>query len=70
MFKINYCDYNRSNLDYDKIYRPHGSGDNLFLFFQTPMKIKIGEDTIISKENAFILFPKGVPQEYCSVKKF
>lgn len=70
MFKINYCDYNRSNPDYDKIYRPHGSGDNLFLFFETPMKIKTREGTIISKENAFILFPKDVPQEYCAVKKF
>ncbi|ADL50184.1 helix-turn-helix transcriptional regulator [Clostridium cellulovorans] len=70
MFKINYCDYNHSNPDYDQINRPYGSGDYLFLFFLTPMKIKIGEETIFSKENAFILFPKGTPQEYSAVKKF
>jgi len=70
MLKINYCDYNHSNPDYDQIYRPLGSGDYLFLFFITPMKIKIENNTILSKENAFILFPKGAPQEYRAVKKF
>lgn len=70
MFKINYCDYNHTNPDFDQIYRPYGSGDYLFLFFLTPMKIKIGEETIFSKENAFILFPKGAPQEYSAIKKF
>jgi AraC-like DNA-binding protein len=34
------------------------------------MKVKIGNETILSKENAFILFPVGSPQEYSAIKKF
>lgn len=70
MLKINYCDYNRSNIDNDQIYRPQGSGDYLFLLFTTPMKIKINDTIILTKKNAFILFPKGSPQEYKAVNKF
>ena len=32
-FSIHICEYNRSNADYDIIYRPEGSGDYLFLLF-------------------------------------
>ena len=30
-FTLNFCEYNRSNSDYDRIFRPEGSGDYLFL---------------------------------------
>ena len=36
MFYPGYCDYNRSNPEYDKINRPDGSGDYLFLYLITP----------------------------------
>ena len=70
MFHVNYCDYNRSNPDYDRIDRPQGSGDYLFLYFITPMKIILNGEMVISKENAFLLFPKDSPQIYEAVKTF
>ena len=33
-FTLNFCEYNRSNSDYDRIFRPEGSGDFLFLLFK------------------------------------
>ena len=30
MFQLNFCEYNRSNQDYDTIFRPAGNGDYLF----------------------------------------
>ena len=41
-FNLNFCEYNRSNSDYDRIFRPEGSGDFLFLLFKTPMKVYLG----------------------------
>ncbi len=38
-FSVHICEYNRSNADYETIYRPEGSGDYLFLLFKTPMKV-------------------------------
>lgn len=70
MFHITYCDYNRSNPDYDKINRPNGSGDYLFLYFMTPMKVQLGTENIIAKEGAFLLYTPGHPQIYQAVKKF
>lgn len=70
MFHINYCDYNRSNPDYDKIERPCGSGDYLFLYFMVPMKVQLGSESVIAKEGAFLLYSPGYPQIYQAVKKF
>ena len=41
-FSVHICEYNRSNADYETIYRPEGSGDYLFLLFKTPMKVYDG----------------------------
>ena len=35
-FTLNFCEYNRSNSDYDRIFRPEGSGDFLFLLQSVP----------------------------------
>lgn len=70
MFHITYCDYNRSNPDYDKINRPNGSGDYLFLYFMTPMKVQLDTENIIAKEGAFLLYTPGHSQIYQAVKKF
>lgn len=70
MFHPTYCDYNRSNPDQDMINRPSGSGDYLFLYLITPMKIQLGTETIITKENAFLLYTPGTPQIYQAVKRF
>ena len=38
-FTLNFCEYNRSNSDYDRIFRPEGSGVFSFSLFKTPMKV-------------------------------
>lgn len=70
MFTVNYCEFNRSNSDCDRIYRPGGSGDYLFLLLKTPMKFHLKEHTIISRENACILYTPGISQDYQAVRKF
>lgn len=70
MFQISYCEFNRSNQDYDRIYRPAGSGDYLFLILKTPMKCYFDDQMVISKENACILYTPGFCQDYQAVKKF
>ena len=52
MFQIDYCEYNRTNVDYDRIYRPGGSGDYLLLLLKTPMKCHLKGKLEISGENA------------------
>lgn len=70
MFQINYCEFNRNNDDYDRIYRPEGSGDYLFLLWKTPMKCYLNGQLIISQENACILYTPDAYQSYQAVKKF
>ena len=70
MFHTGYCDYNRTNPDYDRIDRPCGSGDYLFLYLITPMRIRLGTETITTRENAFLLYTPGVSQNYQAVKRF
>lgn len=70
MYEIHYTFFNRYNLDFDIIDRPYGSGDYLLLHFITPMKLRLNGKTIITKENAFIIFDKGTPQYYSAVKTF
>lgn len=70
MFCPGYCDYNRSNPDYDNINRPAGSGDYLFLYLITPMKIRFGTETVVTKEHAFLLYTPGEAQIYQAVRRF
>lgn len=70
MFQINYCEFNRSNYDGDRIYRPSGSGDYLFLLLKTPMKFYLNGQLVISRENACILYTPGTCQDYQAVRKF
>ena len=70
MYRLNFCEYNRSNQDYDTIYRPAGSGDYLFLQFKSPMKVYLEDNIIITKENACILYTPGMPQHYQAVHRF
>lgn len=70
MFCPGYCDYNRSNPDYDIINRPAGSGDYLFLYLITPMKIRFGTETVVTKEHAFLLYTPGEAQIYQAVRRF
>ncbi len=69
-FSIHICEYNRSNVDYDMIYRPDGSGDYLFLLFKTPMKVYTGTQFSITQENACIFYTSDHTQHYQAVQKF
>lgn len=70
MFQVNYCEFNRSNVDYDRIYRPGGSGDYLLLLFKTPMKCYLKDTLQISRENACLLYAPKELQNYQAVQKF
>ena len=70
MFQMNFCEFNRNNVDGNRIYRPAGSGDYLFLLWKTPMKCYLNGQLVISQENACILYTPGVCQDYQAVKKF
>ena len=70
MFQINYCEYNRTNVDYDRIYRPGGSGDYLLLLLKTPMKCYLKGKLEISGENACLLYAPEECQDYQAVQKF
>jgi AraC-like DNA-binding protein len=70
MYQVNYCGFNLSNPDYDMINRPNGSGDYIFLYFLTPMKVYLESETIITKKNACILYDINYMQKYCAIKKF
>ena len=70
MYQLNFCEYNRSNHDYDTIFRPSGSGDYLFLQFKAPMKVYLDDKILITKENACILYTPGTSQHYQAVRRF
>ncbi len=70
MYLLNFCEYGRSNHDYDTISRPSGSGDYLFLQFKAPMKVYIEGKITITRENACILYTPGSPQRYQAVRRF
>lgn len=70
MYRLNFCEYNRSNQDYDTISRPAGSGDYLFLQFKSPMKVYLEDNIVITKDNACILYTLDMPQHYQAVHRF
>ncbi len=70
MFQVDYCEYNRTNADCDRIYRPGGSGDYLLLLLKTPMKCRLKGKLEISGENALLLYAPGEAQDYQAVQKF
>ena len=70
MIDLHFCEYNRSNQDYDTIFRPSGSGDYLLLLLKTPMKVYLKEGLTVTRENACILYTPGFPQHYQAVRRF
>lgn len=70
MYQLNFCEYNRSNQDYDTIFRPAGSGDYLFLLLKTPMKVYQENQIMVTRENACVLYTPGAVQHYQAVRRF
>lgn len=69
-FEIHFCEYNRQNPPKDRIYRPGGSGDYLFLLLKTPMKFYLNKELTLARENACILYTPQTMQHYEAVQKF
>ena len=76
MFQIDYCEYNRTNVDYDRIYRP---GPGRRRLPSAPLKdadeVPFEGKLEISGENAFLLYAPGmsglpggaeIPEQLCS----
>lgn len=53
----NHCHY----ADY-KIYRPHGSGDNMLMLLKTPAIFTFNGSEIITEPDSFILYSEDTPQ--------
>lgn len=70
MYTMTYGEFNRYNPDYDIVYRPSGREDYLFLLLKTPMKVYLGNELTITKENACLLYTPMVPQHYQAVGRF
>lgn len=70
MFQILYCDYDRHNPDYDRIYRPHGGGSYLFLHFFKPMKVRLMGKPVTAKPDACLLYTPEFGQDYRALKEF
>ena len=70
MFQIHYCDYHVSERDGELIYRPTGSGDYLFLYFATSMKVYREGQMEIARPGACVLSTPGEEQHYQAVKGF
>lgn len=70
MFHVNYCDYDCFNQDQDRIFRPAGSGDYLFLLFMTPMKVYLDGELVITRPGACLLYGPESRQDYRAVRQF
>lgn len=70
MLRILYCDYDRRNPDYDRIYRPHGGGSYLFLHFLKPMKVRLNGKLSVAEPDACLLYTPECGQDYSAVKEF
>ncbi len=68
--RIDYCDYHGTNALGDRITRPSGGDDYLFLFFHTPMEIKMGRKITSIQPGGCILYTPGTPQDYWAIREF
>lgn len=70
MYQIHYCEFSRQNCDRDRIYRPNGSGDWLFLLFLTPMNVVFEKKREIARAGGCLLYSPNAYQNYHSVEAF
>ena len=62
MFKINHAGFMRREDDDLEIYRPHGSGDYIFVYFPVEMIHYIDDDTVVTSKDACIIYS---PSDKC-----
>ncbi len=67
---VNYCNYQYFNRDCDRIYRPCGSGDYLFLLLHSEMAFRLPDGAFQNRPGACILYTPGTSQDYQALKTF
>ena len=67
---VNYCNFQYFNRDCDRIYRPSGSGDYLFLLLHTEMAFRLPSGAFQNRPGACILYTPGTPQDYQALRTF
>ena len=70
MFHIHHGKYHAVNPSTDRIFRPNGCGNYLFLHFLEDMSVTFEDRTEIAKPDSCLLFTPNYPQNYHAVKKF
>lgn len=70
LMTVNYCNFQYFNRDCDRIYRPGGSGDYLFLLLHSEMAFRLPEGAFQNRPGACILYTPGTPQDYQALKTF
>lgn len=70
MYQIHYCEFSRQNCDKDRIYRPGGSGDWLFLLFLAPMYVVFETERETARAGGCLLYSPGACQNYHGVEAF
>lgn len=70
LMTVNYCNFQYFNRDCDRIYRPHGSGDYLFLLLHSEMAFRLPGGAFQNRPGACILFTPGTSQDYQALKTF
>jgi len=70
MFFTHYGNYHAVNRDYDRIFRPNGSGDYLFLLFLSNMLVTFEGKQEIAQPGSCLLYTPDYPQEYEAEGKF
>ncbi len=70
LLTVNYCNFQHFNQDCDRIYRPRGSGDYLFLLLHAEMAFRLPEGAFQNRPGACILYTPGTPQDYQALGTF
>lgn len=70
MFRIDEIGYNFIHKNGIYCDRPHGSGNYLFVYFRTPVRLRIGNgEPMDVREPSFVLFRKKTAQYYIDMEK-
>lgn len=70
MISIHYVGYDVTGKNYERISRPKGSGDYLFLFFLSSMHVMLENEIGLAAPGACFIFEPGKPQDYSAVRDF
>lgn len=69
--EVTFCGYHTHNVNHDRIYRPEGLGEYLFLLVLSPMTFIFADgSTQQAKRGACILYTPGTFQHYQAEKEF